>query len=1261
MVRFGIIGLAISHRKQRMRTSTHRGKLLVGICVGLLLVITLALVCLSFAFFRSSKSSPSQTANLKPQISTVKPQSPSLKSQPPDLNSHLSTLNSPTSVSAPAEFRTGRRAERGREREGMREAREREEREEMGHELEEARERYDKPDEAARYLLYRRLPEGETELRFELYLDALEQMRELPQYSTRERRWLPSLREQGLATRANDAGFAPSVLQGWTPLGPGNVGGRTRALLVHPLNPDTMFAGAASGGVWRTTDGGKSWTPLTDLLPNLAVNALAFDPTNPDIIYAGTGEGYFNSDAMRGAGIFRSLDGGNSWRRLDGTGGKDFYYVNDIVISKSNSNRIYVATRSGVMRSLDGGATWSRVVNEEINNGCSDLAMRTDTATDVVFAACGLPGVIQSPGNVQASIYRNDNASGLGGWDVVYSEEGMSRTSLAIAPSNQNVIYAVSSENGAAGAPHSLHAVIRSNNGGIPGTWVKVNDGRSGKLNNSLFTNPIWAFQTECRPGAGNQYFYQGWYDNIIAVDPQSENIVWVGGIDLFRSDDGGANWGMASFWQEEKTSPRYVHADHHAIAFHPQFNGSVNRTMFVGTDGGIFRTDNARAQTVTGSRAPCSADASRISWQPLNNGYAATQFYHGLPFPDGRKYFGGTQDNGVVIGSDDFGPNGWRELQSGDGGYVAVDPTDTDILYVENTGLSLKKTISGGKNWTQATTGIINSGFGFIVPLAMDPNDPNRLWIGGLYLYRTKNGAELWTQASAPLKGIATAIAIAPSDSNFVLAGTDQGFIHRSISSNPGADTVWPDAHPRNGTVASLAFDPNNRDIAYATYSNFGGKHVYRTVNGGIDWTPIDGPPPTGTTPSPNALPDIPVNCILIDPTNTQRLYVGTDIGVFTSPDGGATWAVENTGFANAPVEWLAVGTYNGAAHLFAFSRGRGAWRVPLGQVVQPCTYSLAPTSQTFSSAGGNGSVMVTASSNECTWKVENAPNWIAIISQMPMHGSGAVNFSVGPDPDARPRAATIMIAGSPVTVTQAGSAACVSAASYLSNFLAPESIVSAYGSGLADGTQVAIGSGLPFSLLSTGVKVRDAAGDTRSAGLFFVSPNQLNYAMPKGVAPGPATVTIYNGSDKLFNCQVQIAPVAPGLFTYNATGTGIVIGQAAQYRANVLVRSEGLAAWDSIQNLYTATPIDLGPEGDQVYLVIYGTGLRNRSSLDVAKAKIGGVDADVKFVGAQNDFIGLDQINILIPHALAGRGDVNLILTVDGQQANIVQINIK
>lgn len=1113
-------------------------------------------------------------------------------------------------------------------------------------------ERYDKPGEAAKYLIDRRLPEGEKELLFERYLDALEKSQDLQQFSTLQNRLLPSRR----AMAKNSFGASPaesSALSAWTPLGPGNIGGRTRALLINPRTPEIMYAAGVAGGVWKTINGGQKWFPLTDLLPTLAVCALAFDPKNPEVIYAGTGEGYFNADATRGAGIFRSFDGGGTWRRLDGTGTQDFYYVNDIVVSPNNSSRIYAATRRGVMRSFDGGVTWTQAIDESAIGGCSDLAVRTDQTTDVVFAACGIPTNIRMPGGVQALIYRNNNASALGQWEVVHTEEGMSRTSLAISPSNQNVVYAVSSENGAAGMPHTLHAVFRSTAGGESNSWVKVNGGQSSKLNSVLFTNPIWAFQKECRPGGRDQVFAQGWFDNVIAVDPLNENVVWVGGIDLFRSDDGGANWGLASFWHEAKdNNTKYVHADQHAIVFHPQFNGASNQTMFVGNDGGISRTDNSRAQVATGNKAPCSPTLSKVTWASLNNGYAVTQFYHGVAFPSGERYLGGTQDNGVIIGSDVDGANGWRELLAGDGGYVAVDPNNTSLIYASTTGLSLMKSNDGGETFRPVTTNINNLGFGFIVPLAMDPSDSNRLWLGGQSLWRTKNGAESWTPASPALKGgPVTAIAIAQGDGNFVLAGTDQGYIHRTTTGlNSTGDVFWPDARPRSGTVSSLAFDPTNRDIAYATYSTFTNKHVWRSLNGGATWQPIDG-----------ALPDIPVNCIVVDPTNTQRLYIGTDIGVFVSPDGGGTWAVENTGFANVPVEWLTISQFGGTAHLFAFTRGRGAWRVPLGQV---CNFSLAPPNHTFDAMGGRGDVTVTASGAECSWVVENSTSWITVNSNLNMQGSGTVVFTVAPSNESKPRSANLTIAGKSFNVTQAGMAVSVSAASLIrEGTLAPESIVSAFGAGMADSTRVAGGNQLPVNLVGTVLRVRDNAGVERLSPLFFVSPNQINYQLPANTAVGPAAVTIYKGEEKLFNCQIQVSKVAPGFFTINSSGSGYPVGQVLRYRsatANGVPQSELFVTIDG-----QARPIDLGPDlgsySDQVFLVLYGTGFRFRSSLANVVARIGGEVAPVHFAGAQGDFAGLDQVNIQIPRSLIGRGEVNLVLTVDGQPANVVKIYIK
>lgn len=1214
-----------------MRTSNESGKSPVGKMLWLVLAIVPAIACLIFVYFCVSSPSVPHSPSLKTVGTKSKAQFSLLNNGNKDV---LAQNDKPVAINRED-------LEQDKDKEWERE------REEMEHE------RYDQPGEAAKYLTERRLPEGESELRPELYLDAIEKSLDLPQFSTLLNRLLPSRRVA--AKNSAEVVNSKASLQGWTPLGPGNVGGRTRALLINPRSPEVMYAAAVSGGVWKTTDGGKSWQPLADLLPTLAVCALAFDPVNPEIIYAGTGEGYFNADATRGAGIFRSFDGGNTWRRLDGTGNQNFYYVNDIVVSPNNSSRIYAATRNGVMRSVDGGVNWTAVLNEQNNGGCTDLAIRTDRTTDVVFATCGLTTNFRFPATVQASIYRNDNAAGFGQWEVVYTEEGMARTSLAIAPSNQDVVYAVSSENGAAGTPHTLHAVFRSTAGGEVGSWTKVNDGRSSKLNGALFTNAIWAFQTECRSSGGiNQTYAQGWFDNVIAVDPLNENIVWVGGVDLFRSDDGGANWGMASFWDQAQKAPsRYVHADHHAIVFHPQFNGGTNRTMYVGNDGGIFRTENSRAQTATGNRAPCSPNSSSVTWASLNSDYSVTQFYHGAAFPNGLKYLGGAQDNGVLLGSDAAGVNGWREIQDGDGGYVAVDPTNPSIIYAETTGLSLVKSMDGGGTFRAATTNINNEGFGFIVPFAMDPSDSSRLWMGGTRLWRTKNGAETWTPASAPLRGAMTSITIAQDDGNFVLAGTDQGSIHRTtIGLNSTGDTSWAEVHPRSGTVSAVAFDPTNRDIAYATYTNFGGKHVWRTVNGGLVWLPIDG-----------ALPDIPVNCIVVDPSNPQRLYIGTDIGVYTSPDAGGTWAVENTGFANVPVEWLSVSSYGGVAHLFAFTRGRGAWRVPLGQV---CAFSLSATSQTVDALGGSKTVTVTASGNECTWSVESNTPWITINSGISAQASAAVTFTVAANANPSPRSATITIAGKSLTVTQAGVAVSVSAASLAAGQLAPESIVTAFGAGMADGTQSATGNQLPVNLAGTILKVRDVTGAERSSPLFFVSPNQINYQLPAGTIEGIASVMIFNGSDKVFSCQIQVSKVAPGLFTADGSGRGVPAGQILRYRAGATGSSPQIESlfMDSGGQI-VARPIDLGPDAgnasDQVFLVLYGTGFRGRSSLANVTARIGNVAVPILFAGPQGDYAGLDQVNIQLPRSLAGRGEIELVLTVDGQQSNVVRINIK
>jgi uncharacterized protein (TIGR03437 family) len=245
--------------------------------------------------------------------------------------------------------------------------------------------------------------------------------------------------------------------------------------------------------------------------------------------------------------------------------------------------------------------------------------------------------------------------------------------------------------------------------------------------------------------------------------------------------------------------------------------------------------------------------------------------------------------------------------------------------------------------------------------------------------------------------------------------------------------------------------------------------------------------------------------------------------------------------------------------------------------------------------------------------------------------------------------------------TRAPARAVASVSAASFSGTTLASESIVAAFGAGLAITTQAAATLPLPTALAGTTITVKDSAGVERLAPLFFVSPAQANYQMPPGTAPGMATVTITNRYGEVSAGTVQIARVAPGLFAANANGQGVAAALALRLKADGSQQFEPVSRFDAAQNRFVPTPIDLGPATDQVFLILFGTGTRFRSSLPAVSARIGGVDAPVSFAGAQGDFVGLDQINLQLPRSLIGRGEVEIRLTADGQPANAVTVSVK
>jgi hypothetical protein len=264
----------------------------------------------------------------------------------------------------------------------------------------------------------------------------------------------------------------------------------------------------------------------------------------------------------------------------------------------------------------------------------------------------------------------------------------------------------------------------------------------------------------------------------------------------------------------------------------------------------------------------------------------------------------------------------------------VAIDPANPSTFYVETQWAAVRKTVNGGATFTTVTRGLApavsdgispNGNYLFITPFVIDPNDGRRLWLGGETIYQTTDGAANWRQASTLLDdgGKVSALTVSVDDSAHVAAGAHNGWVYHHVQAvDTSASSTWPGTRPREGWVTSVAFHPRNAGVLYATYGSFGGAHVYRSTDRGETWRAIDG---VGDA----ALPDIPVHVIVIDRDNPQRMYLGTDLGVFVSTTGGDQWMVENTGFGAVVTESLSVADVAGRRVLFAFTHGRGAWRV--------------------------------------------------------------------------------------------------------------------------------------------------------------------------------------------------------------------------------------------------------------------------------------------------------------------------------------------
>ncbi|HTM30536.1 MAG TPA: putative Ig domain-containing protein, partial [Vicinamibacterales bacterium] len=611
----------------------------------------------------------------------------------------------------------------------------------------------------------------------------------------------------------------------------------------------------------------------------------------------------------------------------------------------------------------DGGGSWSQIVTSTGVNGCTDMAMQVQGVTGYVFFSCG--------NFAQGTVYRildDDTAT----QEPIFSTAGQGRSSIAVAPSNEAIVYLLSAQatNGGGPGTHGLHGVYRSISNGDPGSFTTQRQGNvaptttAQRINQLLLSNPVYGLLADCGFGPSNQFLNQGWYDNVIAVDPLDPNRVWAGGVDLWRSDNAGVDWGTAGFWWFDKgIDPEYHHADQHNIVFHPQFNGTSNLVMFSTSDGGVDRIDNARAAVNTTLTQICGTPVGGGgAWVDRNNGYVTTQFYAGVPYPNGQTYFGGLQDNGTQRGAS--GSQLWASLIGGDGGYAAVDTlgdanSANDVLFAENTSLSIQRSVNGGASFANASTGITgDSGFAFIAPFTMNQGFKQQLWTGGFFIWRTVNQATNWVRASAttPGSGSVSALAAHPLDGNRVIVGMSDGYLLYTTSGlTTDSTTTWLNTRPSTAFVSWIAWDPTDLNVAYATVSTFTGTTLFKSVNGGATWTASMG---SGGT----ALPSVPALSVVVNPDNAQQVFVGTDLGVFVSLDGGANWQIENAGFARTPVEAL---VFNETAprRLFAFTHGRGAWTAGTGCpaiTVTPASLPGGSTgvaySQQLGATGGTG-----------------------------------------------------------------------------------------------------------------------------------------------------------------------------------------------------------------------------------------------------------------------------------------------------------------
>lgn len=676
----------------------------------------------------------------------------------------------------------------------------------------------------------------------------------------------------------------PAVLDktgGWTSLGPDNIGGRVLSLAIDPANPMVIWAGAASGGLWKTTtggDGAAAWSRVETGFPSLAVSAIVIDPVDTQVMYLGTGEisryqrpqvGTPGARASYGIGIIKSVDGGATWQETGLTWTFDQHRaILSIRVDPLHHLVLWAATSEGLYKTVDGGVNWT-------------LAHASLMAMDVVIDPNDTQRIYVAHGQLNSTtdpgIYRSTDGGAT--WTLLAGglpTTDFGRCPLAIRPttSGPSVVYAGVSN----ASTRAVVGLYRSTNGGT--TWSNI--------------------------AAVNWASSQAWYDNAIGVSPHDPNLVLCGGLDWYRSTTGGSGLAQVSYWYNgymgvipaggEEGSPDYVHADQHAIAFHP----TNPQVIYVGSDGGVFK----------------SSDGGQ-NWVGKNGGFVTTQFYAGFAggYAASGLAVGGLQDNGTIKYT---GSPSWSKIFGGDGGWCAIDPRDESVIYEEYVYLNMYKSTDGGDFWEEVHPGVSGEA-NFIAPFVICESQPDILYAGTRGVKRSNNGGSSWQYPDGNSNWNGTPMAIIGvsfTSPDTLLAATGSGAtgavvqVKRSITG--GASWTDVTAGLPNRYPTDFGYTRDDSRNVWMTFSGFGTGHVFRSADAGLTWIDCSG-----------NLPNIPVQCVVVDPRNPEWAYVGTDLGVFMTMDGGGAWLDLNTGMPTAQVLDLIINPTAGKMRAATFGNG--------------------------------------------------------------------------------------------------------------------------------------------------------------------------------------------------------------------------------------------------------------------------------------------------------------------------------------------------